>query len=874
MNVKQSSSSERIRNALGMVLLIIGIIISFIVFYRSNFARITDQNENYISDIASQRASLISDLFEENEKYIESAAIATETEFRVYDVDTDNLNTEREEDISEKEINKVASILREYESRFAFDYFRFIDLRGRDYTTGDKVIAANVSEREYFKRAIKGETGITYILDSKVTSERQIGFYSPVIMDEKIVGMVIGFFGEDFIERLIDISLFGHSCDVVLCGRDGTVIFNTMEGDEHDNFLEHLNEHSFTSDEDRALVVDAFRAGKDTIYNYEESGRDSVGYVSYIGDASGMFLILNFPVESYQGMISKSSRNGAVLLISLIALFAIAGAYYLIRFFRQRKRLIEESKNSNDIHFAMSRLFENFVIVDAASRIYHYIEGMPDVGHIPNDGAYDLFANDLLDRFPDSNERAEAEKLISFSHLTEEMNKGANIISYNLHAPIRDEEWFTYNFIVVSRDEEGKVSEFIIARQDITTLQEKEEETKRILANARDEAEKGNRAKSDFLSSMSHDIRTPMNAIIGYTNIAREHMDDRHMVSEALSRIDSSSHYLLSLINDVLDMSKIESGKVQIHEKECDIRQIFERIADLTRAQAEKKKHNITFDFSGVKHPHVIADELRLEQVLTNITSNAVKYTPKGGNISISCREEDVGPGTWHRYVMSVKDNGIGMSEDYIPHIFESFSRETTSTINKIQGTGLGMAITSRLVSLMGGKITVVSSLGEGSEFIVELDLDNWEPEDMPDQIVDGNEVHLDLSGRRVLLVEDNDINAEIAMMVLSGYGIITERASNGQEGFEMARDSAARYYDAVLMDIQMPIMNGYEATKAIRALDREDLKRIPIIAMSANAYEEDIRESLNSGMNGHIAKPFEPEELAAELQRYISEQE
>lgn len=571
-------------------------------------------------------------------------------------------------------------------------------------------------------------------------------------------------------------------------------------------------------------------------------------------------------------MIRNASINGAVLLLSLIGLFLVAGIFFIVRFLLQKKKLLEEAKNSNDIHFAMSRLFENFVIVNAEKRTYHYIEGMPDVGHIPNDGAYDLFADDLLDRFPNDAERTEAAEQISFDRLTRQMNQGQNIISCNLHAPIRYEEWFTYNFIVVSRNAEGRVTEFIIARQDITGLQKKEEEIRRILERARDEAEKGNRAKSNFLSSMSHDIRTPMNAIIGYTNIAINKIDDKEMVRDSLTKIVASSHYLLSLINDVLDMSKIESGKIHLNENKCDLKKIFERIADLTRSQAGKKSLAISFDTEQVRHPYVIADELRLEQVLINIAGNAVKYTPKGGSISIAAMETEEYPDGKSRYRFAVRDTGIGMSEDFLPHIFESFSRETNSTINKIQGTGLGMAITSRLVKLMGGEISVSSKLGEGSEFVVELTFPHWESP-VGSELSDSEEEAVDkaaLAGRKILLVEDNDINAEIATLVLSEYGLVVDRASNGQEGVDRIVEKGGGYYDVVLMDIQMPVLNGYEATKKIRGLDTEYAKRLPIIAMSANAYEEDVRESLASGMNGHIAKPFDPQELAAELYRRI----
>ncbi|MBE5996434.1 MAG: response regulator [Lachnospiraceae bacterium] len=873
MKKGKKGNRNSIQNLIVAFLLAVGVLSSFILFYHSNVTRITRQNENYIADVAIQKAVLIGDLFDENLAYIESSAIVLETAFYNSGVDVSRLNVTEEEQIDESEAEKVAQILREYEERLVFDHLRFIDLYGRDYTTGTKIIAANVSERGYFKEGILGKTGITYILNSKVTSERQIGFYSPVYQNGEIAGLAVGFYGESFIDELIDISMFDHECDVLLCSRDGVIIYSVGNDYGASNFLEELSLFPFTEEKDRQNVTEAFSKKENTIYSYKEAGKKSVGTVSYIGNSSDFFMILNFPPEAYESMLRNSNMNGAVLLLCLIGFFLAAGIFYIVRFLIQKKQLLEETKNSNDIHFAMSRLFENFVIINARTRTYHYIEGMPEVGHIPNDGSYDLFTEDLLKRFPNEAERKEAAELISFPSLIEQMNQGKNIISYNLHAPIREEEWFTYNFIVVSRDEDGNVSEFIIARQDISKLQEKEENTKRILEKARDEAEKGNRAKSDFLSSMSHDIRTPMNAIIGYTNIAIGHMNDHQLVRDSLGKISSSSHYLLSLINDVLDMSKIESGKIQLNETECDLGQVFERLADMTRSQANRKKLEVTYEAGGIRHPHVLADEVRLEQILINITGNAVKYTPEGGSIRITAEETEEYPDSRSLYRFTVRDTGIGMSEDFLPHIFESFSRETNSTINKIQGTGLGMAITFRLVKLMGGEISVSSRPGEGSEFTVSIPLVRTErkKEETPDYQEEETE-GIDLTGKRVLLVEDNDINAEIASMVLSEYGVITERAVNGQEGINRIRETEEGYFDAVLMDIQMPVMNGYEATKQIRHLGGEYVKKLPIIAMSANAYEEDIREALSSGMNGHIAKPFDPVRLAAELQKRICE--
>ena len=407
------------------------------------------------------------------------------------------------------------------------------------------------------------------------------------------------------------------------------------------------------------------------------------------------------------------------------------------------------------------------------------------------------------------------------------------------------------------QDADGR--HLIIGTNNIDAQMKRELEYRQRVAEARI------KVRNDFLANMSHDIRTPMNAIVGYTNIAKGHMDNPETVSNALEKIGSSSHFLLSLINDILDISKIESGKMQISCAPCDLRDIFRRIEDITALQARNKSLVITYRHHSVTHCAVNADELRIEQVLVNILSNAIKYTPEGKTVDLIAEEEPAGGNRYH-YRFIVRDTGIGISEDYLPHLFESFTREEKTTVNRIQGTGLGLAITAKVVELMGGTISVKSKVGEGSEFTVDLELESVE-----EHRGDGSETGgVNLSGCRVLLVEDNDINAEIACMVLSQYGAAADRAENGQAGLKQVQNHESGYYDAVLMDIQMPVMNGYDAAKAIRALEGAYYQTLPIIAMSANAYDEDVKACLAAGMNAHIAKPFSPEALSQLLHEQI----
>ena len=409
-------------------------------------------------------------------------------------------------------------------------------------------------------------------------------------------------------------------------------------------------------------------------------------------------------------------------------------------------------------------------------------------------------------------------------------------------------------------DKDGR--QLIIGTNNIDAQMKREEDYQRRMADAR------NQAKNDFLANMSHDMRTPMNAIVGYTNIARSHPDQPEVVRDALAKIGSSSHFLLSLINDVLDMSKIESGKMQLTLGECDLMALLQRIEDITSLQARDKSLRIRYDRSRIRHHHVRGDELRIEQILINIISNSIKYTPQGKSVDLLAEElEEDGSGK-ARYRFVIRDTGIGISEEYLPYIFDSFSREKNTTINKIQGTGLGLAITARIVEQMGGTISVRSEVGVGSEFTVELPLELLEaPGTEEDTAAAVPET--ELAGCRVLLVEDNDINAEVAQMILEQYGISVDREENGRKGVEKLLQ-AGDSYDAVLMDIQMPVMNGYEAARAIREQAGAYGKRVPIIAMSANAYTEDVERCLEAGMNAHIAKPYSPDELVLLLRRYL----
>jgi len=381
----------------------------------------------------------------------------------------------------------------------------------------------------------------------------------------------------------------------------------------------------------------------------------------------------------------------------------------------------------------------------------------------------------------------------------------------------------------------------------------------RQLEHEKVQAEESSKAKSSFLSNMSHDIRTPMNAIIGYINLSKREDITPGELKEYLTKIEGSSQYLLALINDVLEMSRIESGKMELEEVETDLKHVMEMVYDMFVTQMHEKHIHFTVDYGDISDSYVLCDRNRLNRVLLNLISNAYKFTPESGSVSVVLKElsqqEDRG-----NYELRVKDSGIGMSEEFAAKVFEAFERERNSTVSGIQGTGLGMAITKSLVDLMGGTIQVITAQGKGTEFVVRVSFKLSELEHVPEE-VEEKEHHrqeLDYSKIRLLLVEDMEVNREIATMLLQSIGFMVETAFDGKEAVNKVQASHPGYYDAVLMDIQMPVMDGYEATSAIRELENEELSKIPIVAMTANAFEEDVRKAHEVGMNSHVAKPID----------------
>jgi signal transduction histidine kinase/sensor domain CHASE-containing protein/ActR/RegA family two-component response regulator len=379
------------------------------------------------------------------------------------------------------------------------------------------------------------------------------------------------------------------------------------------------------------------------------------------------------------------------------------------------------------------------------------------------------------------------------------------------------------------------------------------------------EAQHANQAKTRFLFNMSHDIRTPMNAIIGYTQLLENNLDNKKQALDYISKLKSSSTILLSLINYILEMTQIESGKLDLKKEIGDLDDLVKNINVVVEPLIKEKKLHYSYHLE-IKHHHIICDKTKLREIVLNILSNAIKYTPEGGNVELLIQEISF-ENNKVKYHFIIIDNGIGMKEDFLPHIFEEFAREKTSTESKVPGVGLGLPIVKSLIDMMNGTIQVESKLNKGTKFTVELSfLTSLQVENVNER----NTSTLDFSGKHILLVEDNELNAEIGIELLNTFKVIIDLAKNGEECIKILEKMPEGYYDLILMDIQMPIMDGYEATKIIRSFNNKNAQ-IPIIAMIANAFEEDRKHALQLGMNEHLAKPVDIEKLKDVLTKYFN---
>ena len=435
-----------------------------------------------------------------------------------------------------------------------------------------------------------------------------------------------------------------------------------------------------------------------------------------------------------------------------------------------------------------------------------------------------------------------------------------------------DGTWILSMIVPQKYDEDGHVVSVLLANRDFTEEKKRELKQEEALRQEKIKAEKANEAKSIFLFNMSHDIRTPINAIVGYSQLMKKELTNPKLVHYQ-EMIEQSSKLLLSIINNVLDMARVESGKMELDENYNVVGNILQVVCDAFEGEATRKNIEITRNIS-VKHKHVMVDATKMQEILSNLISNAIKYTPEDGHVSIDIQELECEREGYVLFQTKVSDTGIGMSEDFLPSLFELFARERNTTISKIPGTGLGMAIVKNFVDLMDGSIEVESELGEGSTFTITIPHKIADKDYTNRNIESSNVSDIDFKGKRILLAEDNELNAEITTTILSEMGFEVKAVEDGILCVNEIQHQLANTYDLILMDIQMPNMDGYKATHCIRHLSQPEKANIPIIAMSANAFEEDKKKAFYVKMNDYITKPIDFQKMEEVLKHILSKKD
>lgn len=962
------------------ILLAFMILFFFWRFLYTNSERIISQNTEYISDSANQKSQRVEIIFRDALKNINILSY-------LYG---QTLNKSK---VSSSDLKRIADDA-------TFDYLEFADKTGK--STDENGNITDISSRDYFIKGMRGLSNMDAIFDSQHTGGNLIVFASPLRIKGEIVGVLMGLYREEHIADFLHSSYFGAQTPTYLCNRNGQVVAGSSDEPLPENIVTYFDENKGMSQKNINDLKNALTQSTSYAFRFDGSSGPGIAYTTSIIDSDFM-LFQSFPSSVTQRMINKADSAGILLTVELILVLLLYIVVILVMDSRQKKKILRENAEMSFVIGGTTKLFDKFILVDLNKEIYRYLAGtyQPSLP-IPPSGSYHQLVEFMASMSVNDDEQEIMTELLQIENIRRELGDSNTHLNYEFHMQRNKKHWESLNIVCLAR-RENVASLALFTRQDVTESKMNELQKNAALKDALEAATAANQAKSDFLSHMSHDIRTPMNAIMGMTAIASMNIDNPEKIKDCLNKIDISNQHLLGLINEVLDMSKIESGKMVLMDEEFSLSDTIENLFNIFHPQIEKKKQHLDIGVINIRHEHVIGDAQRLQQVFVNILGNAVKFTPENGNISISIKEYPTKNIENSLYEFTFTDNGIGMDQSFMKHLFEPFCRATDSRTSHTEGNGLGMSIANNIVQMMNGHIRVKSTPGKGSEFTVSVylrlcDKDNENMDILNGQsilVVDdedyacenvckilnsmgivsdyahdgdtaikklleakengtaftavildwkmpgkdglqtakeirekiGSDILLILlssydwsavqqeadnsgidafiakplfksrllyvmknllgkqvkdtpesvpltqqlfEGKRVLLVEDNELNMEIAEEILKMAGFTVDTACDGLEAIDKISESDENFYDLILMDIQMPNMNGYEATSAIRAMDRQDAKTLPIIAMSANAFTDDIFEAKKSGMNDHIAKPIEITKLTQTLSAYI----
>ena len=950
---------------------LLGLILTgFFVYLSSNRRRTLERNANYIADAATQTAKRIDDLLIGAEDSISAIA-------RMYEqsLDPSIANVEVMEKMTESTV---------------FDYIGFVDAKG--IYTDNRGLQADVTDRAYAQDGLQGNSGVDFIFNGRVSGEDLVLFYAPLQKNGEVVGLLTGRYRQQQMRQLITSTYFGEPANTYLCLSDGTVIASSKET-MPENILDTLNQNDGADKDALEILTNALSTRSSSSITYTNSYGSSAAYVTKLPHSDWMLLQV-FPIGVTNEMLRESNDDATYLMVWLLILAALYVVLLLLENARQTKKLTWEKQEMRDIVDTTSHLFRRFILVDLEHDAYTILEDNDKSGSnpLPAAGTYSDLHRYWLERIVNTETEGYDKERFSIRSIQEHLTEDVPYLQYEDRIRGSGTQWWQISVLCLKR-KRGVATSVLAAVQDVSELKEREQRSRIALEDAYQSAQAANEAKRTFLFDMSHDMRTPLNAVIGLAGLLDRDAADPDRVRSYSRKIRASGQHLLTMVNEVLDMSKIESGNTSLILSPFSLSELLEELTFVFLPQAQEKGQTLKINAFGVLQERLIGDKLRLNEILGSLLSNAVKYTDRGGEVALTVHGlAQTTPGYVH-LLFEVTDNGIGMSPDFVPHVFDPFVRETNSTVSGIQGAGLGLTIAKSIVDLMGGTIRVDSVPGKGSTFQVELELrpavedadsQFWKeqgihkalalgsdericksvqslmagtgvevqcatespaawkrPEDTafdlilldhtlpgmdtPEAIrsirthygngpklilIDSNwigkeqdarragangflpapfsmstlkkvvsecvsqsrsdEADVSLNGLRVLVAEDNDINAEILMELLDMEGILSERADNGRAAVELFRSKPEGYYDGVLMDIQMPQMNGYEAARAIRSLTRADAADIPIIAMTANAFAEDVQQSMEAGMNAHLAKPLDAALLKRILRSFL----
>ena len=522
---------------------------------------------------------------------------------------------------------------------------------------------------------------------------------------------------------------------------------------------------------------------------------------------------------------------------------------------------LEKERISNEVLSAISKIYYAIFRIDLEKDLYEEISSDEEVHHLTGKrGCASIEMKELCRTFVVPEYQGRIQQFFDIHTLAQRLEKEETIAEEYL---AKDGNWHTARFIVKRRSSEGKVTHVLYVTRLISDTKRREQNWIAIA----EEANRANEAKSEFISQIAHDIRTPMNAVFGFLEIAQANIENREKVEYCLDKIRVAGNFMKELVNDVLDISRMENGQMKLNPEKMSLTGLIEEFPVILEHSKREKELTIHMNIHDIIHDQIMADPLRIKQIYSNVLSNAIKYTPDHGKIDFEIYQEEIRASDKVRIVALIRDTGIGMSEEYMERMYSKFTRETDTRINKVSGYGLGLSIVRQLVDLMGGRIDVKSTVGKGTTFCIRLDFPYTDQ--MEEKKAKKESEEFSCKGMNLLIAEDNDLNYEVVEELLGNYGISCERAEDGLVCVEKFKNAKPHTYDGILMDMQMPNMDGVAAAKNIRKLDRPDAKAIPVIAMTANAFKEDVEKCINAGMNEHLTKPINLKKLLETLTKF-----